>query len=607
MTNRRMPAQPSATMERMPCPADSEPDSVPDFAPTRSSADVLRELGLEVVIQLLERTQHGVVVCAPDRRYVYANPAACRIGGRSFAELTGRDFLASFPEREHGSMVEYFAQQLTGVPAWHTSTLARPDGEERDVTWSAISVEVDGTAFAAATFTDITALRDATLTAAELAQTAGVVSSGTSTREILAGIARAAVETTGATGCGIMVVDEQGLIATGGHGVPREFGDAVARGLQLSDIPGYDVFAAGRPAVVPDAREQWRAGAVTAPVEATVGDIDWVGGVYLPMTWQGELIGCLGIYLPTAAPPPSPATLAFWTALADQAAVALVGERLRARSQLHAALIERQRLARELHDSVSQALFSMTLHARTAERHLAAAGLGPDTPAGRDVARLIELSRGALAEMRAMIFELRPGALAEEGLVAALTRQAAALTAREGLVVTVTGPAERPPLDPEVEEHVYRIVLEALHNTVKHAAASRATVDVAYADGILRVDVTDDGRGFDPSAVPPGHLGQQTMRERAAASGGSLNVTSRPGGGTVVSVRVPGDSTVQSGYAAGMTDDKRSTDNPDDAATSGLGSVADQKGNAPTGKGPAPYSLRDDDSTGEERRSDSGT
>jgi signal transduction histidine kinase len=210
----------------------------------------------------------------------------------------------------------------------------------------------------------------------------------------------------------------------------------------------------------------------------------------------------------------------------------------------NAALLERQRLARDLHDSVSQALFSMTLHAGAAQRHLESAGIGPGTSAAREIERLRELTTGALAEMRALIFELRPGALAEEGLVAAVCKQAAALEARTGTSVRVDAPAERLELSPDVEEHLYRLVLEALNNALKHADADSVDVDLHLEDrhvetGHLVVAVRDTGRGFDPRQEHPGHLGLHTMRERASALGGRLDLTSAPGKGTTVVAQVP--------------------------------------------------------------------
>ena len=145
---------------------------------------------------------------------------------------------------------------------------------------------------------------------------------------------------------------------------------------------------------------------------------------------------------------------------------------------------------------------------------------------------MIQLTRGAMAEMRALIFELRPGALGEEGLVAALSKQAAALSAREEVAITVDGPEQRLDLDAATEEHLYRIVSEALHNVVKHARAGRATVTLADQVGGLRVEVSDDGVGFDPQLGHPGHLGLSTMAERCALIGAELTLASVPGEGT---------------------------------------------------------------------------
>ena len=208
-----------------------------------------------------------------------------------------------------------------------------------------------------------------------------------------------------------------------------------------------------------------------------------------------------------------------------------------AASQAQAA--ERNRLARELHDSVSQALFSMTMHAGTAQLAIEKAGLGEESPAARAVARLRALTAGALAEMRALIFELRPGALAEEGLVSALRRQATAISAREGVQISVEGPEERLGLSQTAEEHCYRLILEAWNNTVKHADARTVTTMIDAGGGAITVRVSDDGRGFDKAAVQPGHLGLQTMRERAAAAGAAFDLASAPGAGTTICLRLP--------------------------------------------------------------------
>jgi len=220
--------------------------------------------------------------------------------------------------------------------------------------------------------------------------------------------------------------------------------------------------------------------------------------------------------------------------LADQAAVAVTTARLTSQAGQAASLVERGRLARELHDSVSQALFSMTMNARAAQLAMVQDGVKESGPLGRSIAELAELTRDAQAEMRALIFELRPGALTEEGLVAVLGKQATALSAREGTKVTVRGPEERLDLSAEVEEHLYRIASEALHNVINHAGAGIATVSVINDRRELRVEVSDDGAGFDQDVARPGHLGLSTMAERAEAIGATITVTSTPGNGTSV-------------------------------------------------------------------------
>jgi len=203
---------------------------------------------------------------------------------------------------------------------------------------------------------------------------------------------------------------------------------------------------------------------------------------------------------------------------------------------------ERHRLAGELHDSVSQALFSMTLHTRALQLAVQQQGWDPPDRVVRGLAELRELTQGALTEMRALIFQLRPAALHEEGLVAAVGRHAAAVAAREGFEVCVHAPENRPPLDERVEEELFRIIQEALHNAVKHAQPSRVDIRLDEPDdaaGTLVVEVADDGVGFDPDITRPGHLGLESMRERTQRVGGRFTVDSSPAGSTTVRVVLP--------------------------------------------------------------------
>jgi signal transduction histidine kinase len=269
-----------------------------------------------------------------------------------------------------------------------------------------------------------------------------------------------------------------------------------------------------------------------------VQEAPWADMAQFPLVASGVVVGEVSVYL-TAGHDLDDDDRGYLTALADQAAVAVRNSTLYRAAEQNAALEERHRLARELHDSVSQALFSMTLHARTAERHLEIAGLAADHPLAVEIEQLHGLTQAALAEMRALIFELRPGALEAEGLVAALEKQAAAVAAREQLAVHVHGPDGWIRLDPTVEEHLYRIALEALHNTVKHAGAERVNVHLEIGDTVLELRVSDDGAGFDPRLDRPGHLGLRTMRERSDAVGATFGIDSAAGRGSTVTVTLP--------------------------------------------------------------------
>ncbi len=224
-------------------------------------------------------------------------------------------------------------------------------------------------------------------------------------------------------------------------------------------------------------------------------------------------------------------------AFANQAAVAIENARLYERAQNLAVLEERQRLARELHDSVSQALYGIALGTRTARSLVDRTGIdGQELAAPLDY--VLSLAEAGLVEMRALIFELRPESLEVEGLVAALNKQAEAMQARDQIDVE-TEFCEEPPIGLNKKESLYRVAQEAMHNTTKHARATRVTLRMAVDDGVLALEITDNGIGFDPDQDFPGHLGLRSMRERIEGLGGQLSITSAPEQGTQVRASLP--------------------------------------------------------------------
>lgn len=220
--------------------------------------------------------------------------------------------------------------------------------------------------------------------------------------------------------------------------------------------------------------------------------------------------------------------------LADQVAVAIENARLYEQARHFAALEERQKLARELHDSVSQALYGIVLGARTARTLLDR----DPTQAAQPLDYILSLSEAGLAEMRALIFELRPESLQTEGLVAALGKLVNALGARYQFKVQMEAGAE-PDVPIDVKESLYRIAQEALNNIAKHARARQVSLQLKVESDAVMLEISDDGAGFDVTQNFPGHLGLHTMRERAEKAGGTFAIESAPNAGTRLQVKIP--------------------------------------------------------------------
>lgn len=229
------------------------------------------------------------------------------------------------------------------------------------------------------------------------------------------------------------------------------------------------------------------------------------------------------------------------TAVGELRALAEQNRRLGEEAALGAALAERARLARDLHDTVNQQLFTLALRAAASRRRVEDLG-GEAAALIPELESLENLARQAHSQTRELILQLRPVSLEEQGLGAALQEYVASAAAREGWeIVPEIDTAIR--LGQSAGENFFRIAQEALHNTAKHAAASRVRVQLArVAEGIL-LSISDDGAGFDPKAGPrPTAVGLAGIRERAAALGGRCRISSAPGRGTEITVVAPAEA-----------------------------------------------------------------
>ncbi len=293
----------------------------------------------------------------------------------------------------------------------------------------------------------------------------------------------------------------------------------------------YQAAQERRPILLPDVNQEtdtaraWR---------ETIGQRARYANTWLtvPMLYKGEPVGMMDFgHHQANYYTPHHAELAM--VFANQAAIAMENARLYEQAQALASLEERRHLARELHDSVSQALYGIALGTHTARMLL-----------DRDPSKLVEpldyivnLAEAGLSEMRALIFELRPEVLEAEGLVAALAKQAEALQARHKLEV-ITHFGEEPLAPLVTKEALYRIAQEATHNIVKHAKAGQIVLTLNSVDGLM-LEIKDDGRGFYPQQAFPGHLGLHSMRERAEKLGGRFELESVLGRGTTIRVKMP--------------------------------------------------------------------
>ncbi|MBN1137865.1 MAG: GAF domain-containing protein [Anaerolineae bacterium] len=256
--------------------------------------------------------------------------------------------------------------------------------------------------------------------------------------------------------------------------------------------------------------------------------------ISIPLITKGGTVGVVNV----ATGKPRLVTaedLALLTAIGHQIGIAVENALLYEQAQRLAVVEERNRLARDLHDSMIQALYGVTLYAEAAGRKLA---MGNTEATAEHLRRIQATSQEALREMRLLIFELRPLILRVSGLATALQARLEGVEGRVGLETEFRGDGVgQLPLD--VEEGLYRIAQEALNNVLRHAHAKHVLVSLQQIDHLVVLEVADDGVGFDPEAVKEQcGFGLQGMEERAARLGGKLIVQSRPGTGTTIKVEV---------------------------------------------------------------------
>lgn len=253
-----------------------------------------------------------------------------------------------------------------------------------------------------------------------------------------------------------------------------------------------------------------------------------------PIRFDDRIQGVVGLLRP-AGPAPAEDNIAMLSLVTNQMGVAIQQLELRKEAQQRKLLAERERLGRDLHDTITQSLYGLAALSEAGEAQLEASESGN---ASRIFKRIGQTVRQALREMRLFIHDLRPGILEQHGLVAALQLRLEAVEGRADTQVRLT--ADDPlPLPQDVEHALYRITQESLNNIMRHANAKNVTVLLRRVGNEVILEVADDGIGFDPEQVSNGRMGLANMRLYASEIGAKLQVSSAAKQGTTVRVVVP--------------------------------------------------------------------
>ncbi|MGC9467676.1 MAG: PAS domain S-box protein [Anaerolineae bacterium] len=496
---------------------------------------------------IFEGTGDGLFIVSLDGRIVEINPAACEMYGFRREEAVGQPLTTLITMDYHTLFHEMLRRIEQGEEFVTQAVDRRRDGTPFHVEVHGSSFTYAGSLHMLSVVRDITdrvrsvrileqRVQQRTRELSTLLQVSRDVASTLQLEPLLAKILDLLLEVVSYDAAAIFALEGEDHLILLDYRGPRPR-SGLPRRWELSQVEHIRMVLDHRqPLAIPDVHaktpraEAWQQSWGSSMDALAENTASWLG---VPLMVRDRLIGTLTLeHREVGHFTPLHAKLAL--AFANQAAVALENARLYEESQRLGMLEERHRIARELHDSVSQALYGITLGARTAG---AVVTRDPDK-ALESIEYILNLAEAGLADMRALLLELRPYALQREGLVVALNKQIEALRRRYDLEIS-TSFGKEPETPAPVKEALYRVAHEALSNTVKHANAHEVQLSLADQAGTLILSVWDDGDGFDADRVYPGHYGLQSMRERIERLGGTLTITSAHGAGTLVRAVIP--------------------------------------------------------------------
>ncbi len=377
---------------------------------------------------------------------------------------------------------------------------------------------------------------------AAFARAASVIAWEGSIQVVLDRLAEEVLIASSATSCALVLVSSFGQTVDlyGSAGYPEGYVDRISEAMALrTPMVSLEAYRS-RVKVTRDMASTLASDPRFAPYAELARSAGWTTIVSIPLIVREERVGVLTA-LHSEGHEPDEVDISFLNAMADHGAIAIHTARLIAESKEKAALEERNRMARSIHDAVSQSLFSMRL--RTKALQIAAERV--EDPTGKLLPGLLALEMvvdRAVDDMRALVLHLRPPDLRGATLAEAIKRYTEVICDREACLVEVRISDEIPALSHAVEMEVYHVGREAIANAVDHAKASRLGVElrVTWRSGVgyLHLKITDDGVGFDPEERRPGHVGIASMRSRAGEIDAELTIASGAAG-TVVQLEVP--------------------------------------------------------------------
>ncbi len=476
---------------------------------------------------------------------VQANPAACRMHGYTHAQLIGLHISTLIHPESRQQFNENLRAFELGAEFDAWTRLLRQDGSTSYSRWRGGTLDYAGHRCMLWSIRDVSERIQAELTLRQRMrspareQTALLQISQTlaSTLEFPPGLVLDELRELIPFDRGVFFsLNDQALVALAARGLPEPESSAPVR-VPVEESEALAILLnAGKPIRIGDVWGSthqavfWRSLLESNTSVLLEGMLSWM---WVPLAVRDGILGGLGVaHRKRSFYSPHHANLAL--SVANQAVMTMVNAELYKNAQAAAAGKERQRLAQSLHDAINQSLFSAGLIAEVLPR------VWEQNPerAWQSLEDMRRLMRGAAAEMRALLAELRPSTITDAELGALLRLLGDAFTGRSNIPVTITVSGEGG-LPPDVQVAVYRICQEAMNNIAKHAGASRVDVSLCHQGNAIELGICDDGRGFDLQKTDAGHYGLVMMRERAEAVGAALLITSQPGHGTELRIRWP--------------------------------------------------------------------